>query len=1352
MLFATQNPPGVYGGRKILSRAFRNRFLELHFNDIPEDELETILRERCQIAPSFCAKIVAVYKHLAVLRQSNRVFEQRHSFATLRDLFRWAFRRADTREELAIDGFMLLAERVRDAAEREAVKTTIEQFMKTNIQIDELYSNRRCQEVLKRSGVQAKHIAWTKSIRRAFILIVEALKRNEPVLLIGETGSGKTTICQVIAEIMGRRLNIVNAHQNLETGDLIGTQRPLRNRTLLEDSLKQAIIAALEIEDFKGDKNQMTHGALSMAYDEIKKSSRIPSDLKDAIHNLRARAQTLFEWIDGSIVTAMKQGHHFLLDEISLAEDAVLERLNSVLEPSRSLYLAEKGAIDPLVVAEEGFQFLATMNPGGDYGKRELSAALRNRFTEIWIPPISDASEFLEIVEFKLKDEFKSEATSLVDFSLWYTCEFESQFSHASIRDLLSWIGFINQKGGQGLTGAILTGAASVYLDRLGANPTSKGVTLESDVPEQRQKCIQRLQSTFRVSFVGNVGFEVMLSETGTSDIATFGSDIHVASAGYTSTAPTAHANLKKILRALNFDKPILIEGSAGVGKTASVAAIAEQRHKTLHRVNLSDQTDLVDLFGSEVPVNETEIGHFGWVDAPFLQAMREGHWLLLDEMNLATQSVLEGLNACFDHRGEVYIPELSQTFAKHPEFRVFATQNPHNQGAGRKGLPKSFVNRFSILFADSLTGDDIVEIGLTTYPQSERSVIETLVRFGDHVSVNLSQQFAQYQGSSTHFSVRDALRWLGLIDGVKAASRPTCLSAFVPMLFGQKMRTDSGELVVINAARSLPTNSHEGCLIVDRNQYSLRLGLAEHNRQVLRSKVQHLTHCRITDLSIAESTMLSIMHHWPLLLVGPSERALTDLVLSIAALTGAETDQICFYPGMDTIDLLGGYEQIDIRRVFDSFVRRLVHYVHMFILETLLTSPQVDDLIMQVSRLDWSSSKSDEVLTLLEELSASYPTSKFPDLYREHQVRHRSNRNNETVGFAWADGTLVKAVKEGRWLILENANFCDASVLDRLNSLLEPGGSLLINEHRTSEGIAERIQPHPDFRIFLTMNPSRGELSQAMRSRCVELFLQPSLQIPKASFSKLDPTIEPSLARLSLLFALELKQLDRDILPDFLLAYLGQLSAADLVSLASLQDQCLHGLGALSAGVLTELNQALHIYDNIINADTSFAKRLQKLQVDTMPSTAPHTTSISSSQVGASVYPMQRHLLIVRSQTVHPHYDMSSLQETSSATNLAQRKNLGHIFNLLIALQSLDDRITGIAQTVPSKKRQKLTILEQSLLPHGGNLSQANGILSLGPNILSTIAALRSFVNSLCLLIDLDTHVSRPCPIIDVQ
>lgn len=39
----------------------------------------------------------------------------------------------------------------------------------------------------------------------------------------------------------------------------------------------------------------------------------------------------LFEWMDGPLVEAMQGGGYFLTDEISLADDSVLERLNSVL-------------------------------------------------------------------------------------------------------------------------------------------------------------------------------------------------------------------------------------------------------------------------------------------------------------------------------------------------------------------------------------------------------------------------------------------------------------------------------------------------------------------------------------------------------------------------------------------------------------------------------------------------------------------------------------------------------------------------------------------------------------------------------------------------------------------------------------------------------------------------------------------------------------------------------------------------------------------------------------------------------------------------------------------------------------
>lgn len=75
-----------------------------------------------------------------------------------------------------------------------------------------------------------------------------------------------------------------------------------------------------------------------------------------------------------------------LIDEISLANDSVLERLNSVFEADRTLMISEKSSKEAVkVIGHENFKMVATMNPSGDFGKKELSPALRNRMTEIWV-------------------------------------------------------------------------------------------------------------------------------------------------------------------------------------------------------------------------------------------------------------------------------------------------------------------------------------------------------------------------------------------------------------------------------------------------------------------------------------------------------------------------------------------------------------------------------------------------------------------------------------------------------------------------------------------------------------------------------------------------------------------------------------------------------------------------------------------------------------------------------------------------------------------------------------------------------------------------------------------------------
>lgn len=72
------------------------------------------------------------------------------------------------------------------------------------------------------------------------------------------------------------------------------------------------------------------------------------------------------------------------------------------------------------------------------------------------------------------------------------------------------------------------------------------------------------------------------------------------------------------------------------------------------------------------------------------------------------------------------------------------------------------------------------------------------------------------------------------------------------------------------------------------------------------------------------------------------------------------------------------------------------------------------------------------------------------------------------------------QCLQDGSWLLVDNVNLCSSAVLDRLNALLEPGGSLTIGERGVGpNGEVVTICPHPGFRLFLTMDPHNGEISR---------------------------------------------------------------------------------------------------------------------------------------------------------------------------------------------------------------------------------------------------------------------------------
>jgi midasin len=106
-------------------------------------------------------------------------------------------------------------------------------------------------------------------------------------------------------------------------------------------------------------------------------------------------------------------------------------------------------------------------------------------------------------------------------------------------------------------------------------------------------------------------------------------------------------------------------------------------------------------------------------------------------------------------------------------------------------------------------------------------------------------------------------------------------------------------------------------------------------------------------------------------------------------------------------------------------------------------------------------------------------------------QLQSLSQHAETVIGtFEWIDGSLIKALEGGDWVLLDNVIFCNPMVLDRLNGLLEPNGVLLVNGCGLVNNQPRIIKPHPNFRLFLAMDAQFGEISRTMRNRCVEITL----------------------------------------------------------------------------------------------------------------------------------------------------------------------------------------------------------------------------------------------------------------------
>lgn len=147
--------------------------------------------------------------------------------------------------------------------------------------------------------------------------VAVAVSYTMPVLLIGETGTGKTSLVRHLAFSTGNGFVRVNHNGGTTIEDIVG-------RWVINKS-----------------------------------------------------GQT--EWIDGILISAMKKGYWFLADEINAAGAEINFVYHSLLDDDGRVILAEKG--EEVVIPHPNFRFFGAMNPPTEYaGTKELNKALMSRF------------------------------------------------------------------------------------------------------------------------------------------------------------------------------------------------------------------------------------------------------------------------------------------------------------------------------------------------------------------------------------------------------------------------------------------------------------------------------------------------------------------------------------------------------------------------------------------------------------------------------------------------------------------------------------------------------------------------------------------------------------------------------------------------------------------------------------------------------------------------------------------------------------------------------------------------------------------------------------------------------------
>jgi len=220
------------------------------------------------------------------------------------------------------------------------------------------------------------------------------------------------------------------------------------------------------------------------------------------------------------------------------------------------------------------------------------------------------------------------------------------------------------------------------------------------------------------------------------------------------------------------------ITGPTGCGKTSSVCEIAAKLNYPVQQVTASGQLEANDLIGHFTLSSENvgDVPTMRFIDGVLTTAMRLGHILLINEIDLVDPSELSALNDVLDGRPLVISQNGGEIVKPHPAFRVIVTGNSNGQG-DRSGMYQGVMvqniaamDRYRMIevnYPEKETETEIIKKVASPLPET---IISSMVDVANKIR-NLFQGDDDQAGQiNVTMSTRTLLRWAKLTLQFKGA------------------------------------------------------------------------------------------------------------------------------------------------------------------------------------------------------------------------------------------------------------------------------------------------------------------------------------------------------------------------------------------------------------------------------------------------------------------------------------------------------------------------------------------------------------------------------------------------------